>query len=290
MKRWWLSLFIVVPSLIFMSMERGAVPRDSFAQTKEMTLLRNIGHQVLLSSGDSSARVLPIEKRSEGVFVIRFERTFSPVPDTLVGLFAKHLSGIAEYSVEIKNCQENELLYSFIISRDNSNSIIPCLGRNLPTGCYEIVVQFPQPSSRVIYYLAGIILVLVLTGSWLVYKKSKEEKIIPPVVDPEPQEEVMPGFISIGRFHFHPSRQKLELDTNIIELTGKESQLLAILAQSPNEVVDRERLQKEVWEDEGVIVTRSLDMFISKLRKKLKDDPSVSIANVHGKGYRLEVI
>jgi DNA-binding response OmpR family regulator len=47
-------------------------------------------------------------------------------------------------------------------------------------------------------------------------------------------------------------------------------------------------LLKRVWEDEGVITGRSLDVFISKLRKKLKNDPSVQIVNVHGKGYKLE--
>jgi DNA-binding response OmpR family regulator len=48
-------------------------------------------------------------------------------------------------------------------------------------------------------------------------------------------------------------------------------------------------LQKEVWEDEGVIVGRSLDMFISRLRKKFEKDPLVKIVNIHGKGYRLDI-
>ena len=48
-------------------------------------------------------------------------------------------------------------------------------------------------------------------------------------------------------------------------------------------------MQKEVWENEGVIVTRSLDMFISKLRKKLNKDPLVNIVNIHGIGYKLEI-
>jgi len=69
----------------------------------------------------------------------------------------------------------------------------------------------------------------------------------------------------------------------------KENKILLILAQSPNTVIERARLQKEIWEDEGVIVGRSLDMFISKLRKKLEIDPSIQLVNIHGKGYRLEV-
>jgi DNA-binding response OmpR family regulator len=72
-------------------------------------------------------------------------------------------------------------------------------------------------------------------------------------------------------------------------LTIKEAKLLSIFAANLNQIVDRNRLQKEVWEDEGVIVGRSLDMFISKLRKKLEQDPNVKLTNIHGKGYKLEV-
>jgi len=56
-----------------------------------------------------------------------------------------------------------------------------------------------------------------------------------------------------------------------------------------NEISNRKQLQKEVWEDDGVLVGRSLDVFISKLRKKLEADPAVRIINIHGKGYKLEV-
>ncbi|HNC32102.1 MAG TPA: winged helix-turn-helix domain-containing protein, partial [Cyclobacteriaceae bacterium] len=74
-----------------------------------------------------------------------------------------------------------------------------------------------------------------------------------------------------------------------IELSRKETTLLKLFAENPNELLLRDRLLKEVWENEGVITGRSLDMFVSKLRKKLRHDPSVKLINVHGKGYRLEV-
>ena len=61
------------------------------------------------------------------------------------------------------------------------------------------------------------------------------------------------------------------------------------MAQHPNEVLSRDTLIAKVWEDEGVIVGRSLDVFISRLRKLLKGDDSVQIKTVHGVGYRLEV-
>lgn len=76
---------------------------------------------------------------------------------------------------------------------------------------------------------------------------------------------------------------------NTIDLTATESRVLRIFAMSPNMAIERNRIQKEIWEDEGVIVGRSLDMFISKLRKKLEMDEGVKIVVIRGIGYRLEV-
>lgn len=286
MKRWWFPLFIIVPSLIFMSMEPGMVPGDSFSQTETETRLRNVGHRFLLSIGDSSSRVLPIEKAEEGIYIIRFENAIGINPDSLTNLFQQSSAGLRAYAVEVRKCQGSEVLYSFVITSRSSESIIPCLGRELPTDCYQLTVRFTPRSSYIIYYIAATTLLLALCLFLFIYRKKKNEKNSLAI---EASGTDSSGVIRIGMFSFDPSSQKLESEGRITELTGKESQLLAILARTPNEVVEREQLQKEIWEDEGVIVTRSLDMFISKLRKKLKDDASLSIVNVHGKGYRLEI-
>ena len=78
-------------------------------------------------------------------------------------------------------------------------------------------------------------------------------------------------------------------DGEPITLTSKECELIDILSRNQNQVVKRDQLVKEIWEDKGVFVGRSLDAFISKIRKKLRDDHSVKIVNVHGVGYKLEV-
>jgi DNA-binding response OmpR family regulator len=79
------------------------------------------------------------------------------------------------------------------------------------------------------------------------------------------------------------------INEQTIDLTKTEARVLRIFALTPNEAIERSRLQKEIWEDEGVIVGRSLDMFISKLRKKLEPDPTLKIAVIRGKGYKLEI-
>jgi DNA-binding response OmpR family regulator len=76
----------------------------------------------------------------------------------------------------------------------------------------------------------------------------------------------------------------------IISLTDKECRILTLLNRNIGQLTLREELIQEVWTDEGVITGRSLDMFISKLRKKLSGDPDLRITNIHGKGYRLEIV
>ena len=88
---------------------------------------------------------------------------------------------------------------------------------------------------------------------------------------------------------FDSKNRKLIINEKTIDLTGTEARVLLIFALSPNETIARSRLQKEIWEDEGVIVGRSLDMFISKLRKKLEVDPNIKIVVIRGKGYKLEI-
>ena len=88
---------------------------------------------------------------------------------------------------------------------------------------------------------------------------------------------------------FDAEARKLLINGKTIDLTKTETRVLRIFALSPNAPIERSRLQKEIWEDEGVIVGRSLDMFISKLRKKLESDTDVKIVVIRGKGYKLEI-
>jgi DNA-binding response OmpR family regulator len=97
------------------------------------------------------------------------------------------------------------------------------------------------------------------------------------------------GVLKIGDTLFEPGKRQITISGIRTELTPKENKLLKIFADATGDLIERHRLQKEIWEDEGVIVGRSLDVFISKLRKKLEGDASIQIVNVHGKGYRLQI-
>ncbi|XHR93775.1 winged helix-turn-helix domain-containing protein [Mucilaginibacter sp. UC70_90] len=131
-------------------------------------------------------------------------------------------------------------------------------------------------------YLIGGIPLLAFIG--LVISMSGKGRKNTVINSPAPEH----GF-KMGNIIFNPARRQLQSAGMITELTLKESKLLLIFARSPNVIIERSRLQKEIWEDEGVIVGRSLDMFISKLRKKLEHDPAIKLVNIHGKGYKLEI-
>jgi DNA-binding response OmpR family regulator len=93
----------------------------------------------------------------------------------------------------------------------------------------------------------------------------------------------------LGSVLFDSKNRTLVINEKTIDLTATENRLMLIFALSPNKTIERSRLQKEIWEDEGVIVGRSLDMFISKLRKKMVIDPNINIVVIRGKGYKLEI-
>ncbi len=98
-----------------------------------------------------------------------------------------------------------------------------------------------------------------------------------------------PKLASLGKFVFNVKGQRLLLESEVVSLTGKECKVLELLHKNFGELISRETLMQEVWINEGVITGRSLDMFVSKLRKKLSHDPELRITNVHGKGYKLEM-
>ncbi|MEO9484440.1 MAG: response regulator transcription factor [Ekhidna sp.] len=95
---------------------------------------------------------------------------------------------------------------------------------------------------------------------------------------------------TIGRFDFHAKNQVLTLNEASIHLTQKESKVLEMLCEDMGELIERDSILKSLWGDNSYFKRRSMDVFISKLRKYLEADPEVRITNVHGKGYILEII
>jgi two-component system OmpR family response regulator len=92
---------------------------------------------------------------------------------------------------------------------------------------------------------------------------------------------------TIGKYTFEPLKQMLAFGDKSVRLTTKESELLELLCQHGNEILERNFALKSIWIDDNYFNARSMDVYITRLRKYLKNDPSVRIINVHGRGYKL---
>jgi DNA-binding response OmpR family regulator len=94
---------------------------------------------------------------------------------------------------------------------------------------------------------------------------------------------------SLGEFTFDCHNYTLHHLSGFKTLTQKEAEVLKLLCQNKERVLKREEILKNVWGNDDYFLGRSMDVFISKLRKHLKEDPRVQIVNYHGVGFKLEV-
>ena len=107
--------------------------------------LRMIGHELLLSSGDSTTRVLPLVKDEDG-YRIQFANDFALEPNDLVTITDRVLSKsgmVSEYVVEVEDCDSMQVVYAFKVDNTTNSDIIPCSRRDLPKGCYSLLISFP---------------------------------------------------------------------------------------------------------------------------------------------------
>lgn len=259
--------------------------RSDVQEKHVMLVMRGIGHQVLLKAGDSTSRVLPVKRINESVFQLEFQTNFRFVPDTLVNVVHASLASgdlPLHYLVNVMECSTNQIIYGYQIGSSRT-TLVPCLGREQPMGCYTIQIAFlenpMQAMSRDI--LLGIVLTAVVGLAIVAFRRAYIQR--------KRDNQVDGTFVPLGNYSFYTERRLLKNGKATIALTDKESKLLSVLAANQNQPMERDQLLKEVWEDDGVFVGRSLDVFISKLRKKLLHDAAIRIVNIHGKGYKLEV-
>lgn len=273
-------LFVAVISVAF-----GTEDSDDFNISRREVVLRRIGHEILLQSGDSTSRVLPIKKIAENEYQIRFEKELSFLPDSLMSITRRFLDNAplsTNYIVNVLNCDNSSIIYGYAISKNKKDDIVTCSRRRQPKACYRINIKFKPTGITTAKngYLLGGLSFLAFVG-FIFWRSVKPRKALP--------NGQHTNRFTLGSVLFDAKNKKLIIDGKTIDLTGTETRVLLIFASSPNETIERSRLQKEIWEDEGVIVGRSLDMFISKLRKKLELDPNIKIVVIRGKGYKLEV-
>ncbi len=259
---------------------------EGFDLARREMLLRKIGHELLLQSGDRTSRVLPIKKVAANEYQIQFDHEFTFNPITLVSTTKRLLVKdpmANNYVVKVLNLKDSSVTYGYAISQHKEDEIIACIGRKQPKASYIIDIKLKPKGiiTKKNEYLLGSLPFLVFVG-FIFFRSVKPQKT-------SYNNDQHENLITLGAAVFDTKSRKLTINEKVMQLTGTETRLLLIFAKSPNEIIERSRLQKEIWEDEGVIVGRSLDMFISKLRKKLEADPHINIVVIRTKGYRLEI-
>lgn len=289
----------IIGFLLFAALSCGWVTADASQNVVEerhiQVALRKVGHQVLISAGDSTSRVLPIHKKDDR-YIVQFESEFTLNPDALVGAVKRVFeeSNIhTAYIVEVEECESGAIAYSYEILAQ-SDSVGFCADRTLSTGCYNLLFTLLDESAADLAieptsgegqdadiltansgFFPGLLFVLLLMGIGAFLWVRKHNR----ATDPD--------LIQLGEYFFDQRNTELLRNGRRIELTGKEAQLLLVLHDMANRTVEREVILNRVWGDQGDYVGRTLDVFISKLRKKLEDDSSLKIVNIRGVGYKL---
>lgn len=293
-RRFKIASFIFVGILLFIPRSNAQIINSE----KHIELsLRMIGHQVLLNSNDSTSRVLPIKKENEQ-YRVQFESEFEFNPEELVSTIdrvVKETRMANSYIVEVENCETGEMIYSFKMDYLDKSDIIPCKARIQPKSCYsllftlidtdwissELLTVTPETSSesntemsRMNYIIMVVLFVLIVSVLFFIWRRRHKSA-------------VDPNLIPLGAYYFDKRNTELLIEHQRIDLTSKEGDLLLLLYNAANTIVEREVILNRVWGDEGDYVGRTLDVFISKLRKKLEFDSKVKIVNIRGIGYKL---
>lgn len=97
------------------------------------------------------------------------------------------------------------------------------------------------------------------------------------------------AMLHIGAFSFNPAARELRHGERLVKLTAIESKLLLLFLESGNGVISRDAALRQIWGDDDLLRGRSLNVYVSKLRSLLRDDPRIGILNVHGEGYQLVI-
>jgi DNA-binding winged helix-turn-helix (wHTH) protein len=271
-----LIVVILISALTFINKKQEA------SEKHIEVVLREIGHQFLLSAKDSSSRVLPVIKLNETTYRISFQNDLGFISDSLINIVQRNLqkNGLAaHYIVNLKNCEEKVTVLAFEINR-KTGDLIPCRGRQLGMGCYVVEIDLLKDTTFNFLWLLLLIVPLALGGYYL--KEGLQKKPVQRSVTDNTE------CIPVGNFKFYASLNELRTDDKTITLSEKETKALDKFVQNINQVVDRDTLMKTLWEAEGtVVISRNVDVLVSKLRKKLSDDDSLKLVNVPGRGYKL---
>ncbi len=154
------SLLIIIILMAAVSFNQ----KDEIPEKHVEVVLRELGHRLLLSAGDSSSRVMPVKKVDEHTYQVSFQDDLGFVSDTLIDLVQRVFDQTElanNYIVNLRNCQQNETVLAFEIN-GRAGDLTPCRGRKLGVGCYVIEIELLEKNRFSLSWLALLILPLLL--------------------------------------------------------------------------------------------------------------------------------
>jgi Transcriptional regulatory protein, C terminal len=252
--------------------------------------LRRTADQLLRIACDSTSQIPSIVQMKDGIWQIRLEQSFDydSLPSILQASLTLHHIDLA-YDVLVKKCDDGTIAlgYNYLDFLKQGN--VACGGRARSEDCQYIEVSLIQPIQKTTTTLSNglwlFLIVVGLLGVWLYKRTPIEQPSQTFSTSTEPETNL---WTALGHSKFDQVNQILICGESKKSLTFREAKLLSLFFTNVNKVLDREYIIQQVWADEGVLVGRSVDVFVSRLRKKIADDDSLSLNVVHGVGYRLE--
>lgn len=278
-------IFCLITSIVTLV----AQTNDSDKHT--LNAMRIIGHELLLDASDSTSRVLPVIKQFN-TYTIQFATEFQFLPKQLfetIDSVIKATNIASRYIVEVEVCTTKEIIYSYEAGRSTLAEMIPCAFREPEKACYSFAItiletnvattsDIKKPYLSIQFWIPGIAVVIIAAVLVIaLFRRRKQEEVI----------KTNGHAILIGAYKFDPVNSILLTQQGKVSFSAKESELLQLLNKNANTTIEREVILKTVWGNDGDYIGRTLDVFISKLRKKLEANTNLKIVNIRGVGYKL---
>lgn len=278
--------------LIVLSLTSVLQPVQTVRVADPGLLLRQVGHTYLQTTGDSTSLIPPVEELTEGGFLLRLERE---IDYDLLGIVTQQVlrdqEVRQEYELRLTDPETGEVfLGGFwpdpLLVDAGLNTEMACSGRDQEARPANVrLTMFPLPvksSDEPTYWL-------LIAGSMFLFLGVLQRRLNPtpkPILAREISPDEPIGLQLGNGVYFDTEAQQLRIGDKADSLTFREAKLLTYLFNNRNQVLERQNIHDAVWGDEGVMVGRSLDVFVSRLRKKLANVPEVEIQTIHGVGYR----
>ena len=263
-----------------------------FAQTFDQDLklmIRAIGDTYLLQSKDSTTLILPVSKTPQG-YLMQIDQPFLFQPDVLATAVTKVMEKTRFYDALLVETRRNGVrpMRRFTVLKLAYHQIWNCYHakRIDEKGCYQfyftvirehehnaIPTQKISSNNKFWWLLSIIIFIIFWAFKWRKVKPNDTT-----------------NFIEIGKYQLNKTTMELVFKAQKVTLSAKETDLLYLLYTNCNTTLEKGYILEAVWGDSGDYVGRTLDVYISKLRKKLALDTRIKIINVRGVGYRLVLV